>query len=124
MANFDSSIAVGTTGTGVTFTGFGFRPTHLTFRIGAKNGSSAANQFCYGTVDETGWMTYTSQFSDGSGHQSKAGTNKCFVHYERVSGTITKVLEASFNSFTNDGFKLNVTISSPYYEVFVEATDV
>lgn len=124
MSNLDGGITLGTTGAARTFTGFGFTPTHLTFRVGAKSASSSVDQFCYGTVDSTGYMTYTSQFSDTTGAQSKAGTNKCIVHYERVAGVITKVLEADFHSFTSDGFKLNVTTANSSYDVYVEASTI
>lgn len=125
MSNFDSSITLGTAGTARNFTGFGFTPTHLTFRVCAKGATSASSAvFCYGTVDVTGYMTCTTTYGDSTGHQSKNYTDRCVSVWERVSGTLTEVLNANFHSFTSDGFKLNVTTQNANYDVFVEATDV
>lgn len=125
MANFDSTITLATAGTARNFTGFGFQPTHLTFRVCAKGATSASSAvFTYGTVDVTGYMTCTTTYSDSTGYQSKNYTDRCVSVWERVSGTLTEVLRANFNSFTADGFKLDVITQNANYQVFVEATDV
>lgn len=44
---------------------------------------------------------------------------KCLLCYDVVSGTVTKVLEASFVSFATNKFKLNFTVASAVYQIEV-----
>lgn len=121
MAASYGSITLGTTGTGVAFNlGFASAPTRIRFTVGAKGGSSTVNQGAHGACDGTNQFVLT-WFSDGTSSQSTTSASKCVSIYERVSGVLTEVVAASFNSFTANGVKLNVTTASSNYQVFVEA---
>ena len=122
--NIVGGIAVATTGSALSFSGFGFRPTSLKFTVGAKSGSAAVNQLSLGWVDSTSYQGASSNYSDSTGHESKFFNTKCLYVRERVAGTMTTVIEATFHSFTNDGFKLNVTTANSNYDVWVEASDI
>ena len=118
MAFWTGGITVSGTGS-QSFTGIGFQGNDITFRVGAKNGSSSVVQYCNGTADGTR-QNCESIFGDGSGWKSNRTNSFCVVHYERVSGTVTEVLKFAFTSFDADGFTLNVTTSNTNYNVDVE----
>lgn len=118
MAFWTGGITVGSTGSQA-YTGIGFQGNDITFRVGAKGGSSSVVQFAIGTADGTRQNT-ESIFGDGSGWKSNRTNSKCLIHYERVSGTITEVLNFAFTSFDADGFTLNVTTANSNYTVDVE----
>lgn len=73
--------------------------------------TEGSNQFCMST------------FSDPSGSDSFNSNAHVIQHYERFKGNITKMLSASFDSFTSTGFKLNVQNSHSGYQVFVIVGD-
>jgi len=126
MANFNDAITIATTGTGasaVSISGLPFTPTSLKFVVSAKSNSSGVIQYCSGQVDSTGYMTFDSIYGDSTGFQSKAGTNKVISLYERVSGTLTEVLNMSWHSYIASGFKLNVTATSTSYTIHLFAKD-
>lgn len=124
MANWAGSFTLASTGTAINITGIGFTPTRLKFTVGGKSNSATVIQRSDGWVDETGYIGYHSHYGDSTGFESKHGTNKCLFHRERILGTLTTVLDATFHSFTADGFKLNVTTANANYPVWVEAMDV
>lgn len=70
---------------------------------------SGIRQFCQST------------FADPSGSDSFNSNAHVVQHYERFNGNITKMLSASFDSFTTTGIKLNVDIAHGGYQVLVEA---
>lgn len=117
MSNIHGPLTLSSTGNS-SFTGFGFRPTELEFYIGGKNGNASAVQFSIGSVDETGYVG-AKYFVDGLA--AKDSSSKCILHYENVSGVLTKKLEATFVSFDADGFTINVTAFDTAYPVFVRA---
>lgn len=124
MSNFYGGMTLASTGAPVTISGVGFLPTNLKFTVTSKSGNSANIVHALGWVDETGYEGAHSMFSDASGAESKNFSDRCLYVRDRVSGTITTVVEANFHSFTNDGFKLNVTTANPNYQVWIEATNV
>lgn len=112
----------------ISVTGLSFLPDEIVFRLGSATGS----------VDTTvlrrcdGWTTannqsYDSWFRDSTGTYQKAATDKCITHYDRVSGTVTPVVEATFVSFdtiipgSNYGFTLNFTAVNANYQVRYKA---
>lgn len=124
MSNFSGSFTIASTGSPVTFSGIGFQPTRLKFTVGGKSNSATVIQRCDGWVDETGYYGTHSHYGDSTGFESKHFNTKVLYHRERIAGTLTTVLDATFHSFTADGFKLNVTTANSNYPVWVEAMDV
>lgn len=118
MAFWTGGVTVGSTGSQA-YTGVGFQGNDITFRVGAKNGSSSVVQHAIGTADGTR-QNCESVFGDGSGWKSQRTNSYSLIHYERVSGTITEVLKFAFTSFDADGFTINVTTASANYTVDVE----
>lgn len=107
--------------TGLRTTTIGIAPTSLRFIIGAKNSSSTVIQSAHGAVDSSGFQSVLTWYGDSTGFQSTTSTSKCISVWERVSGTLTEVLSASFDSYTASGFKLNITTANSNYQVFIEA---
>lgn len=124
MSNFFGGATIASTGSPITISGVGFTPTNLKFTVTSKSNSSANVLHALGWVDETGYQGADSMYGDSTGHESKHWTTKCLYVRDRVGGVMTTVLEATFHSFTADGFKLNVTTANPNYQVWIEATDV
>jgi hypothetical protein len=119
MAYYTGQITLDSSGTGVSFN-LGGRPNWIKFRVGQKAGTTeTCSHVCLGQCD--GLYQYcTSTYSDTSGATTVDSDTKVVSHRERVSGTITEVLQASFNSFYASGVKLNVTIPNSNYPVVVE----
>ncbi len=115
MAVFTGGFTISGTGS-QSYTGVGFQGNDLQLTAGAKGGSASVNQFSIGNADGTR-QNFVATYSDSTGHKSLRSNNACIVHYERVSGTITEVLRASFTSFDADGFTLNVTTANANYTV-------
>lgn len=120
MSYWTGGVTVSGTGS-QSFTGIGFQGTGITFRVGAKSGSSSVVQHAIGSADGTR-QNCESVFGDASGWKSQRTNSKCIVHYERVAGTVTDVLDFAFTSFDADGFTLNVTTSNTNYVVDVVVT--
>lgn len=118
MAFWTGGVTVSGTGS-QSFTGIGFQGNSIVFRVGAKNGSSAVAQHAIGSADGTR-QNCESIFADTTGAKSQRTNSKCIIHYERVGGVITDVLDFAFTSFDADGFTLNVTTASTNYVVDVE----
>lgn len=78
----------------------------------------------------TGWSDGTNNrcdaiYQDSSGSKTEKSTTKCIVGWSRVSGTITKTLEASLVSFDNlgggqYGYTLNQNICTEAFQVSVK----
>lgn len=115
MSVFTGGLTISGTGS-QSYTGVGFQGNDLQLTVGGKSGSSTVTQFCIGNADGTR-QNYVASFGDGTGHKSTRSNSFCILHYERVSGTITEVLKASFTSFDADGFTLNVTTANANYSV-------
>ena len=123
MSNFEGPVTIESTGSAVEFSGIGFRPDHLELRVGPKNNSAALVQKCEGFVDEGGYYGCFSEYIDATSSEQKRFDNKVLYHRERVGGTLSTVIEATFHSFTNDGFKLNISQASANYDVWISASN-
>lgn len=98
----------------------GIAPTWLHLTVCEKITGDTVSHFSFGKA-ETGSQYCMSTFADTAGADSFNSSAHIVQHYERVGGSITKVLSASFDSFTATGFKLNVDIPNSNYKVLVEA---
>lgn len=112
--------ALTVTGTGIKTFNLGFQPTWIRFVVCSRTSAQTYSHMSIGETDGTTQLV-ASTFQDGSGGKSVNSLSKVVSHYERVSGAITEVLAASFDSFTATGFKLNVAIGNPNYQVFITA---
>lgn len=119
MAFWTGGITVTNTPGSQAFTGIGFQGNDIRFRVGAKSGSSSVVQWANGSADGTR-QNCESIFGDASGFKSNRTNSKSLIHYERVSGTITEVINFAFTSFDADGFTINVTTGNSNYTVDVE----
>lgn len=75
-----------------------------------------------------GWMSPAQQtakacFADKTlGQRSEQVNNKCILHYSRVSGAITKKVEANRNSMATPGeFTVDVTALPSNHQVYIIA---
>lgn len=46
-------------------------------------------------------------------------TTKCISHWEDIGGVPTEVLAATFDSFTSNGIKLNITTANNAYLIYL-----
>lgn len=123
MSNATGSITLNVAGTGRTFSGLSFQPTKLKFTVGANSGSSATQTFCTGAVDSGGTQWVITEYDDHAGNYTyNTDQSNCVWLRKHTSGWVDE-LKASFNSFTSDGFKLNVTTANANYSVFFEASN-
>lgn len=95
-------------------------PTWAHFRVCEKFTGDNVAHFSFGTADAS-FQFCMSAFADPSGSDSFNSNSRVIQHYERYSGSITKMLSASFDSFTTNGLKLNVDIAHGGYQVLIEA---
>lgn len=106
-----------------TFTLGSFQPAWAILRSAGVN---VRIQFCEGALDGTR-QNCESFYSDGSGSQGFDTNTKCLSMYDRVSGSITEVLSASFSSFGissgTGNITLNVSLANPNYKVTIECGD-
>lgn len=99
-------------------------PTYIEFWTGPPSGSSTANLASFGCVDITnGNATFQSNYTDSTGSQTKSGVgsstgSSCIQHYNRVSGTLTKVVDWKFVSAASGTFTVNVVAGSSSYSIF------
>lgn len=122
MSTFTGGLTFSSTGSSISYTGVGFQGNDLQLTVGGKSGNSAVTQISIGNADGTR-QNCISAFGDATSHKSTRVNTHCIQHYERVSGTITKVLEASFVSFDADGFTLNITVANVNYSVNATVRD-
>lgn len=120
MARALGTVTLDTAGT-QTFN-LGIAPTWVTLTVCASNATTdtvdhksegkatAVKQYCQSTFCD-----------DSSGKRSFNSSAHVVQHYERVSGSITKVLSASFSAFTTNGITLNVDTPHSNYKVLIEA---
>lgn len=103
-------------------TGIPFLPTLVEFHIGGRSGTNETRiQRSDGNMDGAN-QTCISIFHDSSGSRTRTYTNRCINHFERVSGTITEKIVATFVSFDNNGggvygFTVNFTASDSNYPI-------
>ena len=126
MADFASgTFSQGSTGN-ASLTGLTFLPKYLRFTISGRFGTTeTVVQFSTGNTDGTNQSAH-SIFQDTTSSRSKAYTNRCVNHFQRVSGSITEKLVATFVSFDNNGggsygFTLNFTAADSNYQIHFEA---
>jgi hypothetical protein len=118
MSYVNGQITLGATGTkNVTI---GFQPTWVRFVVSAKGTGDTAAHMSVG-VGSTSNQSCDSFFADTTGAKSVQSTSKVVSHYERVSGSITEKLAASFTGTSATGFSLNVTAADTGYTVDIEA---
>ena len=102
-------------------TGIGFQPSYLRFTLSQKTTTSEAFvHFSEGFTDGTSQSCH-SLYWDSTGGQSKQFTDKVINHVNRVGGTLTDVIKATFVSFDADGLTLNFSTTTSGYRVHVEA---
>lgn len=117
MSNFKGGFTISNTGI-QTYSGVGFQGSEIDFYLGSKNGSSTSlDQQLIGSVDSSGYCQAKTWFRDSSGFKYIEYTDRCIAIWERVAGTLQLVLNATFDSWTADGFKLNVATANANYQV-------
>lgn len=105
-------------GTGLSTFALGFQPTWANFRVTGKAGDTVCHG-SWGGTDGTN-QNCGSTYMDTTGGASFDVNTKVVSHYDRVAGTITEVLSASFDSFVATGVKLNVAIANTNYKVTID----
>lgn len=118
MSYFTGTIAHSTTG--IKIIPIGFQPAGMRITVGQKVGvNDITNHKSVGITDGMNQF-FDSNYSDGSGHQTKSDSTKLVSHYERVNGSLNEVLAVTFNSFTATAVKYNVTIANANYNLLIE----
>lgn len=118
MSYFCGTISHGSTG--VKTVAVGFTPVGMRITVGANGASQAVSHRSVGFTNGTN-VDFNSEYSDGSGSSSWQGTGKLVSHYERVAGTLTEKVAATFDSFTATQVKYNVTTADAAYTFAIEA---
>lgn len=114
-------ITLGSTGSKTVNLGISSAPTSVSFIVQNKAGTAeSVKHVSIGSATTNGQRT-TSYFKDTGSPSVYDVTNKCISHYDRVNGSIIEVLSASFVSFTNNGFTINVTKANVDYDVYIRA---
>jgi|GEM_PF-5667894 len=115
MAHVLGPITLSSVGTGKTFNlGTPSAPHFLICTVVSSTGTDGENHRSEGKA------TATYQFCMSTcGDKSRNSSAHVVRHY--VAGSSTPVLEASFNSFTATGIKLDVTIANTGYQVLIDA---
>lgn len=116
------TIATGSTGNQA-FTGIGFQPDGLRFRVGVDSSGSSNTlvRQSEGWTDGTNQGTLSFLLSGNLPYRDRETTNKCIKHYTDSGGTLTGVIEATIVSLDADGFTLNFTQANANYNIHVEA---
>jgi hypothetical protein len=119
MLYYNTSITPSTTG--IKTISCGFQPVGMRITVSAKNGSDTVSHMSIGQVDNTGYQTCNTTYTDTTGGQTTKYTDRMASVLERVSGTITEVSRANFDSFTATQAKFNCTVSAgTAYQYHVE----
>lgn len=122
MSYWTGRVTVSSTGSN-SFTGVGFRPTWMRIRVSKKNSTTeTVCHLCMGSADGTN-QNCSYIYGDSTSHKTDDMNTKLISHWERVSGTLTEVIAATFGSFDADGFTINATTPSASYKVTVECGD-
>jgi len=91
----------------------------ISFSIAATSGSSSDLQSCDGFMTPTQQCAKSLYADKTLGERSEQVTTKCLLHYANVGGSITKVIDASYNDMTTTGeFTINVATHGANYQVF------
>lgn len=96
------------------------QPTNVEIVVQNKFGvnEGVIRHVSIGNADASGQRA-TSYFKDGTGQASFDSTSKIISHYERVGVDITEVMSATFDSFTTNGIKLNITNANADYLIYI-----
>lgn len=121
---------IGTFSTGstghVSVTGLTVLPVYLKFTLSGRfNTTETIVQFSTGFTEGTKNKAH-SIFQDSTGSRSKAYSDRCINHFQRVAGTITEQIVATWVSFDTNGggdfgFTLNFTAADSNYQIYFEA---
>lgn len=113
--------------TGVKTIDVGFQPIGMRITVCQKfNTSQTFSHWSYGVVGsyEAELLQFChSTFQDTTGGQSKTYSDRIVSHWERVAGTLTEKVAATFDSFTTTELKINVTTADANYQFLIEAWD-
>lgn len=102
------------------FSGPGFQPTWIRIRVSQKNGvTETCSHLCIGSADGTR-QNCSSIYSDATSSKTVDSGTQLISHWERVSGTLTEVLAATFGSFDASGYTINASVPNSNYKVTVE----
>lgn len=102
-------------------TGLGFQPTWMNIRVSKKNGvTETVIHECLGNADGTN-QNCSYIYGDGTNFKTDDFNTKIVSHWEKVSGTWTEVLSATFKQFDTDGFTLTTVAGNTNYKVTFEA---
>lgn len=127
MATKISNFSKGSTGN-ASVTGLTFLPNYIEFWIGQKtNTSETFTHYSTGCANGTSQMAH-SIFQDITGGKTESFFNRCINHKNRVSGTITDIITATFVSFDDNGsgdygFTVNFTAVDANYKIYFIARD-
>lgn len=119
------TFSVGSTGN-TSVTGLTVLPNFLEFTISGRFGTTETIvQYSTGFTDGVNDLAH-SIFQDSTGSRTKAYSNRCINHFQRVTGTITEKLVATWVSFDNNGggdfgFTLNFTAADSNYQIYFKA---
>jgi len=111
--------------TGIKTTTCGFQPIGIRVTISSKGGETYTH-FSQGQADNSGYTTCHAFIQDTTGGKTVkfAGNNGQIASvWERVSGTLTEVFAATFDSFTATAGKINVTTANSNYQCNIELWD-
>lgn len=120
MSYYTTRTGYGTTG--VKTITCGFQPVAMRITVGGKASNAAVIQQCIGTADATR-QNFVSIYGDSTGFKTIDGNTKIISIYERVSGTLTEKVAATFDSFTATEGKFNITTADNNYALTVELWD-
>lgn len=115
------TVTYSTTGLKTIYMGTPTSPTSVDIIVQNKYGvnEGVMRHVSVGHADSDG-QEVISYYKDNSGQASFNSTNKIISHYERVSGNITEVMAATFDSFTSSGIKLNITQANGDYLIYIK----
>lgn len=102
-------------------TGFGFQPNEVEIELCQKTSTAEAFvHYSSGSADGTR-QGCVSIYSDATSSQSKESNAKIISHWNRVTGTLTEVIAATFTSFDADGVTLNFSATITGYHMHIRA---
>lgn len=126
MANFTcGSFTRGSTGN-ASVAGLTFLPSYLRFTICSRTGTNETLvMYSDGFTNGSSQKAF-SVFQDSTGARSRTFTDRCLNHLNRVTGSITEIIKATFVSFDDNGggdygFTLNFTAADSNYTIHFEA---
>lgn len=122
MSYFVGTLAYGSTGT-KTAIPVGFTPVGV--RVWVSQKFNTSQTFAHQSTGMSDGIDqfYTTIYQDGSGGLTLQGDNKILSHWDRVSGTLTEVLNWELNSLSASGVSFNVVTTNSNYTVILEAWD-